>query len=117
MAANIKSRVEASVKNTITQTGVADDPVSTDGLASTTAAQFTTETLAGVKPIKQAINPKTNLVYILVGADEKLIEQTIKNKVRTSMNNNAAMWQKYQGKKSFDELTNDIASRAMSAND
>ena len=46
----------------------------------------------------------------MVGLDADSITQVTEQALKTSMNNDRALWQKFQADKSFDEMASDIAN-------
>lgn len=97
LAAQIQSRVLASVKNAIQTTGAPGTPQETvDQLASSVVNQLTEAKLSGSKVVRQATDSKGTL-WVLVGMDIEGSKRSIQEAVRTSMNNQQAQWQRVVG--------------------
>ncbi len=97
LAAQMQSRVLASVKNAIQTTGAPGTPQETvDQLASSVVNQLTEAKLSGSKVVRSATDEKGTL-WVLVGMDIEGSKRTIQEAVRTSMNNQQAQWQRVVG--------------------
>jgi hypothetical protein len=52
-------------------------------------------------------------MYVLVGLDAASVQKLTETAVKTSMNNDRALWQKFQAGKAQDELAADIAKQKL----
>ncbi len=107
LAEQMKVRVQKMVKRYLGTTGVGDDET-IDAASSSTLKTITNETLVGSKIYKSRTGPNGRL-FVLLGLDGSVAETIAKNAVKTSMNNEKALWQKFMAKKSYDEMAADIA--------
>ena len=100
------------VKQYVETTG-AGDAETVDRVNSVVTKQITDQTLIGSQVIRQIPTPSGGLV-VLVGLDPEQAGDVAQDILRTSMKNEAAVFQKLQAEKSFDELAEEIAlSRAQ----
>ncbi|VAW69002.1 hypothetical protein MNBD_GAMMA09-1963 [hydrothermal vent metagenome] len=112
LAQNLKVQVQNMVKQYVETTGAADSET-VDKVLTSVSKQITNETLIGTKIFKTRTSP-TGALYVLVGMDSSSVEQASKNALKTSMNNERALWQQFKAQKGQDELAADIAK--MKAN-
>ena len=101
--------VQNMVKQYVETTGAADSET-VDRVNSVVTKQITEQTLIGSQVMRQMPTPTGGLV-VLVGLDPQQAATMSESILRTSMNNNAALFQKIQSEKSFDELAEEIANR------
>ena len=95
------------VKQYVETTG-AGDAETVDRVNSVVTKQITDQTLIGSKVIRQIPTPSGGLV-VLVGLNPEQAGNMAQDILRTSMKNEAAVFQKLQAEKSFDELAEEIA--------
>jgi len=107
LAQNLKVQVQNMVKQYVETTGAADSET-VDKVLTSVSKQITNETLIGTKIFKVRTSP-TGALYVLVGMDSSSVEQASKNALRTSMNNERALWQQFKAQKGQDELAADIS--------
>ncbi len=107
LARNVRTQVSAMVKNYLGTTGVGDQE-SIDRAASSTSEAITDETLLGSRIVRRLVGPDGE-VYIWVAIDEKNLVASAQQAIRTSMNNDKAAWQQFQGEKSHEEMAKKIA--------
>jgi hypothetical protein len=99
------------VKQYVETTG-AGDAETVDRVNSVVTKQVTDQELIGSQVLRQMPTPSGGLV-VLVGLDPEKAEGVAESILRTSMKSEAALFQKLQSDKSFDELAEEIAkSRA-----
>jgi hypothetical protein len=110
LAEQLRVRVQKMVKSYLGSTGVAEAEV-IDRAASSTIKTITNETLVGSKVLKSRVGPNGKL-YVLVGLDKNAVEKITQQAVKTSMNNDQALWQQFKAKQSFDEMAAEIAKQA-----
>ncbi|MCW8357187.1 LPP20 family lipoprotein [Marinomonas pontica] len=97
------------VKQYVEITG-AGDAETVDRVNSVVSKQVTEQKLIGSKVVRQMPTPSGGLV-VLVGLDPAQAEGVAESILRTSMRNEAALFQKLESEKSFDELAAEIAKR------
>ena len=108
LARQMKVTVQNMVKRFASTTGAADSET-VDQVNESVSKQITKEELSGSKVYITALNPNTKALFVFVGLDAQLAQELAKHAVQTSMNNEKALWQKFQAKKSFDELADEIS--------
>ncbi|MCZ2721143.1 LPP20 family lipoprotein [Marinomonas sp. 15G1-11] len=101
--------IENMIKQYAETTG-AGDSETVDRVNTAVTKQITDQTLIGSKIIRQMPTP-TGGIVVLVGLDPSGVDSIAKELLRTSMNNEQALFQKFQAEKSFEELTEEIAKR------
>ncbi|NLQ17624.1 hypothetical protein HGG82_08275 [Marinomonas sp. M1K-6] len=99
------------VKQYVETTG-AGDAETVDRVNSVVTKQVTEQQLIGSKVVRQMPTPSGGLV-VLVGLDPAQAEDVAESILRSSMRNEAALFQKLEAEKSFDELASEIAKRRM----
>jgi hypothetical protein len=70
--------------------------------------QITDQSLMGTKIYKTRTSPNGAL-YVLLGMDANAVAQATQDALRTSMGNDAALWQQFKAQKGQDELAAAIA--------
>jgi len=109
LAEQMKVRVNKMVKSYVGTTG-GSETETLDAAASSTAKSITSQDLVGSKIYKSRTAPDGTL-FVLVGVDSINAEKIAKHAVRTSMNNDNALWQQFKAKQSFDEMAEGIAQQ------
>jgi uncharacterized protein YeaO (DUF488 family) len=103
--------MQVQVRNMIKQyaetTGAADSET-VDKVNTSVTKQITNENLVGTKILKTRTSPKGTL-YVLIGMDEKNVMASAQKALRTSMNNDEALWQQFKAQKGQDELAAEIS--------
>ncbi|RBO84830.1 LPP20 family lipoprotein [Marinomonas aquiplantarum] len=97
------------VKQYVETTGAADAET-VDRVNSVVTKQVTEQQLVGSRVMRQMPTPTGGLV-VLVGLDPSQVEGVAESILRTSMRNEAALYQKLEAEKSFEELASEIAKR------
>ena len=113
LAQQMKVHVANSIKQYAETTGVGDSET-VDKVNTATTKQITDETLVGTKIFRSAQAPD-GAMYVLVGIDEAAAQKLTEVALRSSMNNEKALWQKFQAGKAQDELAADIAKMKTEA--
>lgn len=108
LAQMMKVQVQNMVKQFAETTGVGDSET-VDMVNSSVTKQLTDETLVGTRMYKSKTSPNGTL-YVLVGLDDNAATLINETALKTSMNNEKALWQKFQSQKSHDELAKEIAN-------
>lgn len=114
LAQQVKVHVANMVKQFAEVTGAAAaDTETVDQVRSATTKQITDQTLEGSKVVQTVQGPNGTL-WVLMALDQNSIQAITKNAVKTSMNNEQALWQKFQAKMSHDEMAEEIAKQKLS---
>ena len=108
LAQSMKVHVQNMVKQYAETTGAADTET-VDKENTSVTKQITDESLVGTKIYKTRTSPNGNL-YVLLGMDESVAASATQNALRTSMNNDRALWQQFKAQKGQDELAASIAN-------
>jgi hypothetical protein len=107
LAQAMKVHVQNMVKQYAETTGAADSET-VDKVNTSVTKQITDQTLVGTKIFKTRVSPNGTL-YVLLGLDDNAAAQATENAVKTSMNNDRALWQQFKAQKGQDELAAAIA--------
>ena len=94
LAQSMKVHVQNMVKQYAETTGAADTET-VDKVNTSVTKQITDESLVGTKIYKTRTSPNGNL-YVLLGMDESVAASATQNALRTSMNNDRALWQQFK---------------------
>lgn len=114
LAQQVKVQVANMIKQFAEVTGAAaGDNETVDQVRSATTKQITNESLEGSKVVKTIQGPDGKL-WVLMAVDENAVAAIAKKSVKTSMNNEQALWQKFQAKMSHDEMAEEIAKQKVS---
>lgn len=108
LAQSMKVHVQNMVKQYAETTGAADSET-VDKVNTSVTKQITDETLVGTKIFKTRTSPKGTL-YVLLGMDGSIAAAATENALKTSMNNDRALWQQFKAQKGQDELAASIAN-------
>lgn len=107
LAQNMQVEVRNMIKQYVETTGQTESET-VDKVMTSVTKQITNQTLVGTKIIRTRLSPKGTL-YVLVGMDDASVVNASENALRTSMRNDAALWQQFKAQKSQDELAAEIA--------
>lgn len=107
LAQQMKTHVKNMIKQYVETTG-AGSSETVDKVNTSVSKLITNETIAGSRLFKQTTNSK-GTIYVLVGIDPTQADKAVKDVVKTSMNNERALWQQFKAAKSQDELAAEIA--------
>ena len=110
LAQTLRVDVTGMVKNFAETTGFGEAET-VDRVASTTSKLITNQSLTGSKLYRQAKNPATGTLFVLVGMGDAELDAALEgllNRSFDSSNNAKASWQKLQAGRSFDELKNEL---------
>ena len=107
LAQTMKVEVQNMIKQYAETTGTGDSET-VDRVNTSVTKQITKETLVGSKIFRQMPTPSGGIV-VLVGLDADTVNKLAEQAIKTSMNNERALWQKFQAEKSFDELASEIS--------
>lgn len=108
LAQTMKVEVQNMIKQYAETTGTGDSET-VDRVNTSVTKQLTKETLVGSKIFRQMPTPSGGMV-VLVGLDADTVNKLAEQAIKTSMNNERALWQKFQAEKSFDELASEISN-------
>lgn len=113
LAQQMKVQLQNMVKQYAESSG-AGKTETVDQVYTSVTKQITNETLVGTKVFRSAQGPD-GAIYVLVGIDPAGVEKIAEVAVKTSMNNDRALWQKFQASKGQDELAAEIAKQKVDA--
>lgn len=99
----VETKVKAKVEQFARSTGAGSDEVA-DKVSTQVSKQTSKIALTGSKQLKSWQHPTTKTLYVLVGVDEKSINQEAKNNVKSSYKNDNALWQQFQAKNALESL-------------
>jgi len=108
LAQSMKVHVQNMVKQYAETTGAADSET-VDKVNTSVTKQITDESLVGTKIYKERTSPNGAL-YVLLGMDASVAAAATENALKTSMNNDNALWQQFKAQKGQDELAASIAN-------
>ena len=108
LAQSMKVHVQNMVKQYAETTGAADSET-VDKVNTSVTKQITDESLVGTKIFKTRTSPNGAL-YVLLGMDASIAAAATENALKTSMNNDKALWQQFKAQKGQDELAASIAN-------
>jgi len=107
LAQNMQVQVRNIVKQYVETTGQVDSET-VDKVMTSVTKQITNQTLVGTKIVKTRTSPTGNL-YVLVGMSKDSVQKATEKALKTSMRNDAALWQQFKAKQSQDELAAEIS--------
>jgi hypothetical protein len=108
LAQQMRVHVKNMIKQYVETTGAADSET-VDKVNTSVTKQITKETLIGSRVYKTKTSP-TGTLYVLVGLDKSNAIQVTQDALKTSMNNDQALWQQFKASKAQDELAAEIAN-------
>ncbi len=108
LAQRMKVQVQNMVKQYAEATGAASTET-VDKVNTSVTRQITDQTLVGTKIFETRTSPNGTL-YVLLGMDAGATAAAAENALRTSMNNDRALWQQFKAQKGQDELAAAIAA-------
>jgi hypothetical protein len=107
LAQAMKVQVQNMVKQYAETTGAASTET-VDKVNTSVTKQITDETLVGTRIFKTRTSPN-GAMYVLLGMDGGATAKAAEEALRTSMNNDKALWQQFKAQKGQDELAAAIA--------
>jgi len=107
LAQQMKVHVQNMIKQYAETTG-AGASETVDKVNTSVSKLITKETVEGSRLFKSTTNSK-GTIYVLVGIDPAQADKAVKEVVKTSMNNERALWQQFKASKSQDEMAAEIA--------
>jgi hypothetical protein len=108
LAQQMKVHVQNMVKQYAETTGAADTET-VDKVNTSVTKQITDESLIGTKIYKTRTSPNGTL-YVLLGMDPNATVTATENALKTSMQNDRALWQQFKAQQGQDELAAAIAN-------
>ncbi len=113
LAQMTKVHVANMIKQYAETTGAGKDET-VDKVNTSVTKQITDATLVGSKMYRSQ-SGTNGRYYVLVGIDAASSQKITEAAIKTSMNNEKALWQKFQAGKAQDELAADIAKQKVEA--
>lgn len=108
LAQQMKTHVTNMVKRYAETTG--QGATETVDMVNTSVSKLiTAETIVGSRVFRSTTSPAGS-VYVLVGLDPTVTKEATEKVLKTSMNNEQALWQQFKAKKGQEELAEAIAS-------
>mgnify|MGYP003393469680 CR=1 FL=1 len=111
LAAAMKTRVQAMVTKYVGTTG-AGSSATMDKVNESVTRQITDATLEGGRLIERKAG-REGAVYVWGGMESKQVRKAAETAVKTSMNNDQALWQQFKAKNSKDEMAAEIAKQKV----
>lgn len=109
---NLAQQMRVTVNNMIKQyaetTGAATTET-VDKVNTNVSKIITSETISGSRLFRSTTSPK-GTIYVLVGLDPASTKQAAEKVLKTSMDNDRALWQQFKAQKSQEEMAADIAA-------
>ncbi len=108
LAQTYRAEVQNMIKQYAETTGSADSET-VDMVNTSVTKQVTKESLAGSRIVRQMSTPTGGMV-VVVGLDAASYEKLQQHSIKTSMDNDKALWQKFSAGKAFNELAEEMAN-------
>lgn len=102
LARQMQIKVQNMVKNFVQEIG-AGDGQTVDRVSSQVSRQVAQQTLSGSAEREMWVSP-TRVIHVLMVIDPSIVKEHVRDSVRTSLNNEEALWQQFQAKQGFDAL-------------
>lgn len=109
LAQRVKLQVQNMIKQYVETTGAADAET-VDKVNTSVTKQITDSTLIGSKILNKRTSPNKTL-YVLIGMDAKSVQTIAQESIRTSMNNENALWQQFKAQQGQAELAEAISKQ------
>ena len=107
LAQQMKVTVANMVKQYVDTTGAASSET-VDKVNTSVSKLITSETIVGSRVFRSITSP-SGAIYVLVGLDPTVTREATEKVLKTSMNNDQALWQQFKAQKGQDELAAEIA--------
>jgi len=108
LAQTFKIHVNNMIKQYAETTGSADSET-VDQVNTSVSKLITSETLIGSRLYKSKVSPAGG-IFVIVGLDSAKVQKATEDGIKTSMKNDAALWQKFNAQKAQDELAAEIST-------
>ncbi len=110
LAQQMKVHVNNMIKQYVETTG-AGSAETVDKVNTSVSKLITSETITGSRIYRSQTSPKGG-IYVLVGLDPTVTKEATEKILKTSMNNERALWQQFKAAKGQDEMAAEIAKMA-----
>lgn len=110
LAQQMRVRVNNMIKQYVETTG-AGSSETVDKVNTSVSKLITSETISGSRIFRSTTSPKGDM-YVLVGLDPTVTREATEKVLKTSMNNDRALWQQFKASKAQDEMAAEIAKMA-----
>lgn len=107
LAQQMKVHVTNMIKQYVETTGAAASET-VDKVNTSVSKLITAETIVGSRVFRSTTSPNGS-VYVLVGLDPSVTKEATEKVLKSSMNNDKALWQQFKAKKGQEELAEEIA--------
>lgn len=107
LAQQMKVHVTNMIKQYVETTGAAGSET-VDKVNTSVSKLITAETIVGSRVFRSTTSPNGS-IYVLVGLDPTVTKEATEKVLKTSMNNDRALWQQFKAKKGQEELAEEIA--------
>ena len=107
LAQQMKVTVANMVKQYVETTGAASSET-VDKVNTSVSKLITSETIVGSRIFRSVTSPH-GAMYVLVGLDPTVTREAVAKVLKTSINNDQALWQQFKAQKGQDELAAEIA--------
>lgn len=111
---NLAQQMRVQVNNMVKQYAETTGAASTetvDKVNTNVSKLITSESISGSRLFRSTTSPK-GTIYVLVGLDTASTKQAAEKALKTSMENERALWQQFKAQKGQDELAAGIAALA-----
>ncbi len=108
LARNMKVHVANMVKQYVETTGSGDSET-VDRVNTSVTKHITDQSIVGSRLYRSKVNPETGTLYVLIGIDPSAAQTITETALKTSMNNERALWQQFKAAKGQEELAAEIA--------
>ena len=110
LAQQMKVHVNNMIKQYVETTG-AGSSETVDKVNTSVSKLITSETITGSRIFRSTVSPKGDM-YVLVGLDPTVTKEATEKILKTSMNNERALWQQFKAAKGQEEMAAEIARMA-----
>lgn len=110
LAQQMKVLVNNMIKQYVETTG-AGSSETVDKVNTSVSKLITSETITGSRIFRSTVSPKGDM-YVLVGLDPTVTKEATEKVLKTSMNNERALWQQFKAAKGQEEMAAEIAKMA-----
>lgn len=107
LAQQMRVKVNNMIKQYVESTGAATSET-VDKVNASVSKLITSESISGSRIFRSTTSP-SGAIYVLVGLDPMMTAEATQNALKTSMNNDQALWQQFKAMKSQEELAAEIA--------
>jgi LPP20 lipoprotein len=111
LAQTMKAQVQNMIRQYAEASG-AGSKVTLGRVYTSVTRQITDQTLYGSRIFKSIVAPDGEM-FVLVGLDETGVQSLAETAIKTSMNNDQAVWKQFKTQKNQDELAAEIAKQKI----